>query len=264
MLRKVRKAWKVFKYEMNIHLPNDQWTIHQLERLWMSLYGCFHVGNMWSIVKPLVSYYTQPSNRQLPVTHHHDCSLPERDHIHKCSDRWQFACTTWCCYYTWIKRYVQFWTLTYSCYLGLESWSFPLGSGDLFAIISMIQCRPLNFFLSTPREDCISSVFLASFLRNPNANHFSEIWVSPVTCHRPRFHQVSDPNTEQLFIFGSCTEFLVGAEQGVVQKHNGRCVIFCCHYLLTLVQTFTVVFWNFLLNLISCGAIAFNAIYRRI
>lgn len=133
-------------YEMNIHLPNDQWTIHQLERLWMSLYRCFHVGNMWNIVKPLVSYYTPPSNRQLPVTHHHDCSLPERDYIHNCSDRWQFACTTWCCYHTWIKRYVQFWTLTYSCYLGLESWSFL----RFFLLVLAIFLLSFQWFNAVP------------------------------------------------------------------------------------------------------------------
>ena len=127
---------------------------------------------------------------------------------------------------SWVLKFSSSWFWRSFCYLFNDSMPSPW------------------FLLSTPGEDCISSVFVASFLRNPNAKHFSEIWVSPVTCHRPRFHKVSDPNTEQLFIFGSCTEFLVGAEQAVVQKHNGRCVIFCCHYLVTLVQTFTVVFWN--------------------
>lgn len=156
-----------------------------------------------------------------------------------------------------LSRTLATWVLSLEVFFDFSSWfwrSFCYYFNDSMP-------SPYFLFQHAPWRLYIFSLFGIFFLGNPNANHFSEIWVSPVTCHRPRFHQVSDPNTEQLFIFGSCTEFLVGAEQAVIQKHNGRCVIFRCHYLLTLVQTFTVVFWNFLLNLISCGAIAFNSIY---
>ena len=127
---------------------------------------------------------------------------------------------------SWVLKFSSSWFWRSFCYLFNDSMPSP------WFLFKHARWRLYIFSLS------------GILFENPNAKHFSEIWVSPVTCHRPRFHKVSDPNTEQLFIFGSCTEFLVGAEQAVVQKHNGRCVIFCCHYLVTLVQTFTVVFWN--------------------